>query len=108
MNYGNYKIETYIPEESFLLLREKLNEIGALTIDKIYDNCITTSKVVSYWRPLKGSNPYSGEVGKVFQEDEIKVEFCCSRNLLNLVIDIIKNIHPYEKPVIIVMPIISI
>jgi hypothetical protein len=100
------KVETYIPSSYIDELREKLNSVGALTIDNIYDNCITTSKVTSYWRPLEGANPFLGEIGILAKEEELKVEFCCKRDKMELVVKMIKEVHPYEKPVIIIIPII--
>lgn len=102
-----YKIETYIPKEYLDKLKEELNTIGALTIDDLYDNCLTSTQVTSYWRPLPGSEPYLGIVGELAIEEELKVEFCCLSNLMKSATDIIKKVHPYEKPVIIVIPIIS-
>jgi hypothetical protein len=100
------KVETYIPESHVEELRNKLNQIGALTIEDIYDNCITTSKVTSYWRPLEGANPFLGEIGVLSKEEEIKIEFCCNSNLMDKVGKVIEEVHPYEKPVIIIIPII--
>lgn len=108
MEFKTIKFETYIPESFIDQLREKLNKVGALTIDNIYDNCITTSKVTSYWRPLAGANPFLGEIGVLTQEEELKVEFCCTRDKMEEVVKIIKEAHPYEKPVIIIIPIIKI
>ena len=108
MNNKLYKIETYIPEDHILELREKLNDTGALTIDGIYDNCLTTTKVTSYWRPLEGANPYLGKVGELAVEDELKVEFCCKDEMMQIAVDTIRAYHPYEKPVIIVIPVIGI
>ena len=108
MNNVMYKIETFIPEDHIIELREKLNSIGALTIDGIYDNCLTTTKVTSYWRPLKGANPFLGKVGELAMEEELKVEFCCQGTMMQIAVDAIKEIHPYEKPVIIVIPIMGI
>ncbi len=100
------KVETYIPESHVDKLRDKLNQIEALTIDDIYDNCITTSKVTSYWRPLEGANPFLGEIGVISMEEEVKVEFCCNRDKMEQVVKIIKEVHPYEKPVIIIIPLV--
>lgn len=102
------KVETYIPSSYIDELREKLNRVGALTIDDIYDNCITTSKVTSYWRPLDGADPFLGEIGVLAKEEELKVEFCCNRGKMEQVVKIIKEVHPYEKPVIIIIPIVRV
>lgn len=100
------KVETYIPVSHTDELRDSLNDIGALTIDDIYDNCITTIKVTSYWRPLEGANPYLGEIGVLAKEEEQKIEFCCNRDMMEKVVEVIKKVHPYEKPVIIITPIL--
>ena len=102
------KVETYIPDSHVDELREKLNQIRALTIDDIYDNCITTSKVTSYWRPLEGANPFLGEIGVLAKEEELKIEFCCNRDMMEKVIEIIKEVHPYEKPVINIIGLVQI
>ncbi len=108
MSIETIKIETYIPSSYFDELRDNLNLIGALTIDQIYDNCITTSKVTSYWRPLDGANPFLGEIGVLSKEEELKIEFCCPKEKIEEVVKVIKEVHPYEKPVIILIPIINI
>ena len=100
------KVETYIPDSHVDELRDRLNNIGALTIDEIYDSCITTSKVISYWRPLEGANPFLGEIGILAKEEEQKIEFCCDRDKMEQVVNVIKEVHPYEKPVIVIIPII--
>jgi hypothetical protein len=105
MEFQIFKIETFIPEEYIDSLRQNLNSIGALTIGGNYDSCMSTSKVKGSWRPLKGANPFDGEEGKLSIEEEIKVEFCCKRELLKETLKTIKKVHPYEEPVINVIPI---
>lgn len=108
MEFENYKIETFIPQNYVTKLRESLNKIGALSIGGNYDNCMSTSKTVGYWRPLEGANPFDGEVGKISCEEECKVEFCCRSKVLKQAVKTIKEVHPYEVPVINVIPIISV
>lgn len=104
MKLANYKIETFIPEEYVDKLRESLNAIGALSIGGNYDNCISVSKVTGYWRPLQGANPFKGNIGKVSSEEEYKVEFCCKSEVAEKAVETIKIVHPYEEPVINVIP----
>ncbi|MBC2581294.1 divalent cation tolerance protein CutA [Clostridium sp. DJ247] len=101
------KIETFIPEKYLEELRRRLNDIGALTIGGNYDNCMSVSKVIGFWRPLKGADPFIGEVGELCKEEEYKVEFCCSREIIKKAVDTIKMVHPYEVPVINVIPILN-
>ncbi|MDP4146654.1 MAG: cytochrome C biogenesis protein [Bacillota bacterium] len=107
MEFSLVKIETYIPKEYIEKLRLELNNIGALTVDGCYDYCMAISKVIGFWRPMEEAHPFIGEVGDICSAEEIKVEFCCKMELYKNVIYIIKKNHPYEKPVINVLPMIS-
>lgn len=100
------KIETFIPEEYINRLREELNKAGALTTDGYYDYCMSISKVKGCWRPLEGTNPFEGEVGEICEAEEMKIEFCCRKEVFKDAVDTIKRVHPYEKPVINVIPLI--
>jgi hypothetical protein len=100
------KIECYIPEEYVAQLRDALNDIGALTVDGNYDYCMAVSKVRGSWRALSGANPYMGNIGDICDAEEAKIEFNCKKELYKTAVDTIKRIHPYEKPVINVIPLI--
>lgn len=107
MEFSLVKVEVFIPKEYIKELRYNLNEIGALTIGGNYDNCMSYSIVMGSWRPLKGANPFNGQIGEVCEAEEAKVEFCCKRELIKEVVNVIKTVHPYEVPVINVLPIIN-
>ncbi|GAA0123510.1 MAG: divalent cation tolerance protein CutA [Clostridium argentinense] len=107
MEFSLVKVEVFIPREYINELRYKLNEIGALTIGGNYDNCMSYSMVVGSWRPLEGANPFNGQIGEICEAEEAKVEFCCKVELIKEVVKIIKIVHPYEVPVINILPIIN-
>lgn len=107
MQFNIFKIETFIPEEYVKELRKNLNDIGALTIGGNYDNCMSVSKVTGSWRPLEGADPFEGTIGEICEEEECKVEFCCKREIVKKAVDIIKKVHPYEEPVINIIPMLS-
>lgn len=100
------KIECFIPEEYIATLRDALNKIGALTVDDSYDYCMAVSKVKGSWRALTGANPYMGDIDEICEADEAKIEFSCKKVLYKAAVDTIKQVHPYEKPVINVIPLI--
>ena len=62
------------------------------------------SKVISTWRPLEGTTPYSGSCGELSMEEELKVEVTIRREQLHEVMRAIRDVHPYEKPVVNVIP----
>lgn len=106
MEFKEVKIEIFVPEEYITKLRDELNKANALKIGD-YDNVISITKVKGYWRPLEGSNPFNGEVGQICKGEECKVELRCKREYVKNAIKVIKEIHPYEEPVINIIPIIN-
>jgi hypothetical protein len=56
------------------------------------------------WRPLPGSSPFDGEVNIICSAPEYKVEVICLKEKVDETIRAIKSVHPYEVPVINVIP----
>lgn len=106
MEFEKVKIEIFVPEEYIIKLRQELNKVNACTVGD-YDNVMSISNVRGYWRPLEGSNPFNGEIGKVCEGEECKVELVCKSEYVKNAIKIIKEIHPYEEPVINIIPIVN-
>jgi hypothetical protein len=107
MEFKTVKIETFIPKEYINKLRDELNSIDALTVDGCYDYCMSVSMVKGSWRPLQGANPFNGEIGKICEAEEARVEFSCRMELYKAAVDAIKKVHPYEKAVINVIPLLD-
>ena len=99
------KLEVFIPESHLALLQETLRACDAGHIGN-YDSCMSYSRVIGTWRPLSGTHPYSGEIGVVSSEPEIKAEVTCKAGDVDRVIMAVKKIHPYEEPVINVIPLL--
>ena len=72
------------------------------------DYCMAVSKVRGSWRPLEGTNPFLGQIGEICEADEAKTEFTCKeRTLESRCGNHQEEVHPYEKPVINVIPLIN-
>ena len=93
------KLEIFIPESHFTALQKALQSVDAGHIGK-YDCCLSYSKVIGTWRPLAGTHPYIGEENVISHEEELKVEVTIVAERLKETIAAIKEIHPYEEPVI--------
>lgn len=93
------KIEVFIPHSHVDALREALHQAGAGRIGQ-YDHCVSITEVTGYWRPLDGADPYDGVVGNVSQGSECKVEVNCTLRRVPAVVQAIRDVHPYEEPVI--------
>lgn len=97
------KIEIFIPETHLKALQKVLYEVDAGHIGN-YDSCLSYSKVTGCWRARSGSNPYIGRENEISSAEEIKVEVVCLHENVDITIDAIKKVHPYEEPVINVIP----
>lgn len=105
-DFPNVKIEIYIPEEFVEKLREELHKAQAGRIEN-YDHCISVTQVKGYWRPLMGATPYQGEVGKISEGTECKVEVNCGQEFIAEALKAIRRIHPYDKPLVNILPLIN-
>lgn len=106
MKFKEVKIEIYIPEKYITKLRDELNKVNACKVGD-YDNCISITNVKGYWRPLQGSKPYNGQIGKICEGEECKVEVRCKMEYIKIAVEIIKKIHPYEEPLFNIIPILN-
>lgn len=69
-----------------------------------YDCCLSYSPVIGAWRPLAGTAPYLGRMGEVCHAPELKVEVTCRTDRVEETVAAVKRAHPYEEPVINVIP----
>ena len=105
-HFPSVKIEVYIPEQYVERLRDELYKANAGRIGH-YDHCISVTQVKGYWRPLPGATPYKGEVEKISEGTECKVEVNCRQEYVGEALKAIRRIHPYDEPLINVIPLIN-
>lgn len=98
-----YKLEIFLPQSCFDAVRQALWSVDAGHIGA-YDRCLSWSRVESCWRPLEGTDPYLGRPGQLYRAEEIKIEVCCPAARLDETLAAVKAAHPYEEPVINVLP----
>ena len=97
------KLEIFIPETHLAALQQALRAVDAGHIGS-YDCCLSYSRVTGCWRPLAGTAPYLGRPGELSSQPELKVEVTCLTEKVALTVAAVKEIHPYEEPVINVIP----
>ena len=102
-NFTNVKFEIFVPQDHALNIRDELAKIGVGVIGN-YDHCVALTSVRGFFRPMEGANPFEGEVGKINEVAEYKLEVNCKRELVKEAIRVIKQVHPYEEPLINVIP----
>ena len=98
-----YKLEIFLPESHFEAVRQALWAVDAGHIGA-YDRCMSWSRVHSCWRPLEGTSPFWGTPGEVCRAEELKLEVCCLGERLAETLAAVRAAHPYEEPVINVIP----
>ena len=99
MSEKYFKLEIFIPETHFAELRKALQSVDAGHIGN-YDCCLSYSRVTGTWRPLPGTDPFIGDEGVISEEEELKVEVTVKGERLDETVAAIKDVHPYEEPVI--------
>lgn len=102
-----FKIGVNIPEDYLEKMMDSVNE----SIEPLYpgyDRTFSYWKVTSTWRPLPGSKPFLGEIGKIEVAEEMHVEFAVTDKYLRQALKAIRKVHPYEKPVIDIIPLLGL
>ena len=106
-NFTDVKLEIFVPQDYAFQIRNELAKIGVGRIGN-YDHCVALTTVQGYFRPLEGSKPFEGEIGKISEVAEYKLEVNCKRELVNEAIKVIKSNHPYEEFLINIIPLANL
>lgn len=107
MEFAFVKIAIFVPVTHAEKIRKVLAEAGTGKLGD-YDSCSFSSRGVGRFRPLKGSAPHIGEIGKLEEVEEEKVEVLCEREKLAEVLKAVRAAHPYEEPAIDVYPLLTL
>ena len=91
-----YKIVVFVPELAADRVRQVMGEVGAGKIGN-YSHCTYSMKGIGRFMPLEGSKPTEGEIGKIGEVVEERIETICDKEKLDAVLKAIKTAHPYEE-----------
>jgi hypothetical protein len=105
-NFTDVKLEIFVPQEYALRIRDELATIGVGRIGN-YDHCVAMSPVQGYYRPLPGADPFEGKIEQINEVKEYKIEVNCRRELVNEALRLIRSAHPYEEPLVNVIPLVN-
>lgn len=72
-----------------------------------YTHCGFTNEGMGRFKPTAVANPHLGEKEEVNRVEEIRIETFCDRKVAKAVITAIRQAHPYEEPVIYLIPLLS-
>ncbi len=71
-----------------------------------YDHVYSWWETEGSWRPLKGSHPHQGEIGRIERAREVRIEFAVRAEDAGRAVRRIAEIHPFEEPAVDVMPLV--
>ncbi|MEH7236048.1 Nif3-like dinuclear metal center hexameric protein [Bacillus sp. JJ1562] len=90
------KLAVYVPRESAEEVRTALGTAGAGFIGN-YSHCTFNTQGTGTFLPQEGTNPHIGEVGRLEEVVEIKIESVFPSSLQKKVVTAMLKAHPYEE-----------
>ena len=72
-----------------------------------YTHCAFTNPGTGRFRPSSEANPHVGAKEAINAVDEARIETFCDRSVARQVVAAIRKAHPYEEPVIYLVPLLS-
>jgi hypothetical protein len=72
-----------------------------------YTHCAFTNMGKGRFKPDSSAHPHVGVVAEINAVDEIRIETFCDRTQAKNVVAAIRQAHPYEEPVIYLIPLLS-
>jgi hypothetical protein len=97
------KIRVFVPVQNAQDIRDAFARAGA-GMQGNYSHCSGSYVVTGRFKPLEGSNPAIGSLGKLEEVQEEVVESLCHVDSVKKAIEEIKKVHPYEEPAIDIIP----
>lgn len=95
-NDSLFKLVSFIPHNSLDKVSAAVFLAGAGRIGN-YESCSFQTSGEGTFKPLPGSDPYTGEHGKLQKESEIRFEAVVPEYLRSKVVKALRDSHPYEE-----------
>lgn len=106
MNFTHVKIITTVPTENAVAIRQALGEAGAGVLGE-YSYCSFSIDGKGRFMPTEQANPHIGEANKLETVEEERIEVTCERSKSKQVIAALRQAHPYEEPMITIVPLLN-
>ena len=91
-----YKIVVFVPVKHTESVLRAMGDAGAGVMGD-YTFCSFTSKGYGRFLPGAEAKPFIGKSGKLEQVEEDRAEVLCYKDKIKLVLEAMKNSHPYEE-----------
>jgi hypothetical protein len=90
------KLVIYTPLNHADAVREVIGQVGGGKLGN-YTFCSFSTRGIGRFKPGADAHPTIGEVGKVEQVEEERIEITCDSAVLDDVVAAIRRVHPYEE-----------
>ena len=91
-----YKLVVFVPVAYAEKVREAIHAAGGGKLGN-YSHCSFSSHGVGRFRPEQCTNPSVGEIGKIEEVEEERIEVLCEEKVIQHVVAAMKKAHPYEE-----------
>lgn len=92
-----YKLIVFVPVSDAEKVREAMHAAGAGKLGN-YSHVSFSSRGIGRFKPEAGAHPTIGEIGKLEEVEEEKIEILCGENVIQNCVAAMKKAHPYEEP----------
>ncbi len=101
-----YKIITFVPVKDANKVRQAMGDAGAGILGK-YHHASFSTKGVGRFIPAEDAHPTIGEIGKMSEVEEERIEVICEEEKGKDVVAAIKKTHPYGEVPIEIWPLLN-
>lgn len=91
-----YKIVTFVPVKDAEKMRQVIGDAGAGVLGN-YHHASFSTRGIGRFIPGEEAKPTIGEIGKLSEVEEERVEVICQKEKVKEVVEAIKKTHPYEE-----------
>ena len=90
------KFVVFVPVSHIDQVIDAVSAAGAGVIGD-YSHCTFRTPGTGTFKPLEGADPWSGTVGEIQHEEEVRLETVCPKHLLRTLLLTVSQAHPYEE-----------
>lgn len=106
MSKQRLMIVVTVPPEHTDALLDAISGAGGGIIGE-YTHCAYVIRGTGRFKPSATATPHLGAKERINEEDEARIETFCDRDQAKAVVAAIREAHPYEEPVIYLLPLIE-
>lgn len=101
------KLVVFVPVDYASQVREAIGDAGAGSFGH-YSHWSFSVRGVGRFKPGPGAQPFRGQIGRLEEVDEERIEVVLERAQLGAVLKALRQSHPYEEVAFEVYPLLDI